>query len=113
MTDDADLDLIAPAKDAVRQRMWSLLDEHHAVQPAGAAGHIPSFVGAGAAAQRLAELPEWDAARVVKSNPDRAQLPVRVAALAAGKLVYMAVPRLETLEPFFCLDPQRLARNGP
>jgi 5-formyltetrahydrofolate cyclo-ligase len=97
-------DRVTAAKRAVRERIWRLLDAHHAVQPPGAAGHIPSFVGAEAAADRLAELPAWAAAEVVKSNPDRAQLPVRVRALSAGKTVYMAVPRLETTEPFYLLD---------
>jgi 5-formyltetrahydrofolate cyclo-ligase len=96
------------AKSRLRERVWSLLDAEGAVDPPDAAGHIPSFVGAAAAACRLAELPAWHAARVIKANPDRAQLPVRVAALAAGKLVYMAVPRLETPEPFYVLDPVRI-----
>jgi 5-formyltetrahydrofolate cyclo-ligase len=44
----------------------------------------------------------------VKSNPDKAQLPVRVLALAASKLLYMAVPRLATPKPFYLLDPATL-----
>jgi 5-formyltetrahydrofolate cyclo-ligase len=68
-------------------------------------GHIPAFVGAEAAAARLAELEVWKGATVVKSNPDRAQLPVRLRALYDGKLLYMAVPRLTTLKPFYVLDP--------
>jgi 5-formyltetrahydrofolate cyclo-ligase len=42
---------------------------------------------------RLAELGAWQEAGVVKSNPDIAQLPVRVQALRDSKLLYMAVPR--------------------
>jgi 5-formyltetrahydrofolate cyclo-ligase len=99
---------VAQAKRLVRERIWSLLDQHGAVQPPGAAGHIPSFVGADQAAERLAELPAWTSAQVDKSNPDRAQLPVRVRALQDGKTVYMAVPRLETVQPFYRLDPQAL-----
>lgn len=102
------LDEVTAAKRALRERIWQLLDTHGAVQPPGAAGHIPSFVGAEAAAERLTQLPAWNAARIVKSNPDRAQLPVRVRALSAGKTVYMAVPRLATIEPFYRLDPQQL-----
>jgi len=97
---------VASAKRQLRDRIWALLDEHGAVQPPGAAGHIPSFVGADRAAERSAELPAWASAQVVKSNPDRAQLPVRVRALREGKAVYMAVPRLETVQPFFRLDPR-------
>jgi 5-formyltetrahydrofolate cyclo-ligase len=96
------------AKQAIRERVWAVLDERGAVQPPGAAGHIPSFVGAGQAAERLAEVPACRDARVVKANPDRAQLPARVLALQAGKLLYMAVPNLATLQPFYLLDPAAL-----
>jgi 5-formyltetrahydrofolate cyclo-ligase len=74
----------------------------------GAEGRIPNFAGAPAAAGRLASLPEWRAARVVKANPDAPQLPVRARALADGKLLYMAVPRLADERPFILLDPERL-----
>jgi 5-formyltetrahydrofolate cyclo-ligase len=96
---------IDDAKRAVRERVWALLDEAGAVEPPGAAGHIPSFVGAEQAAARLAELDAWGRARVVKANPDKAQLPVRALALEQGKVVYMAVPRIATLKPFYALDP--------
>jgi 5-formyltetrahydrofolate cyclo-ligase len=48
-------------------------------------------------------MPEWRAARVVKANPDAPQLPVRKRALADGKVVYMAVPRLREEKPFLRL----------
>jgi 5-formyltetrahydrofolate cyclo-ligase len=71
-------------------------------------GHIPDFAGSSAAADRLAGLRVWQAARVVKVVPDRAQYPVRVRALQDKKLVYMAVPRLAETRPFYCLDPRML-----
>jgi 5-formyltetrahydrofolate cyclo-ligase len=71
-------------------------------------GHIPSFLGAQQAAERLAALDVWRAAAVVKANPDTAQLPVRIAALHEGKLLYMAVPKLATVQPFYLLDPAQL-----
>lgn len=40
--------------------------------------------------------------------PDKAQLPVRARALEEGKTVYMAVPKLATLKPFYLLDPAAL-----
>jgi 5-formyltetrahydrofolate cyclo-ligase len=98
-------------KAAVRRRIWETLDAQGAVQPAGSFGHIPSFVGAAQAARRLTTIPAWESARVVKANPDRAQHPVRVAALTAGRLLYMAVPRLESVEPFFRLDPAQLPQS--
>src|SRR5882672_5159759 len=60
------------------------------------------------AASRLTTLPEWAAARRLKCNPDAAQLPVRRAALAAGKHVFMALPRLSAAKCFLHLDPERL-----
>jgi 5-formyltetrahydrofolate cyclo-ligase len=92
-------------KRAARERVWTILDEAGAVDPPGAAGHIPSFVGADAAARRLAELDVWQQAQVIKSNPDKAQLPVREEALRAQKLLYMAVPRIAAAKPFYLLDP--------
>lgn len=72
-------------------------------------GRIPNFVGAETAAELLATTREWSRATTVKSNPDSPQLPVRVRALRDGKRVYMAVPRLAGHDPFFVLDPERLA----
>lgn len=40
--------------------------------------------------------------------PDTAQLPVRARALADGKTVYMAVPKLADARPFYLLDPAAL-----
>lgn len=95
---------ISKEKQSVRDRVWDLLEREGAA-PQGVRGHIPNFVGADQAASRLAEEPLWQAATVLKSNPDRAQLPVRVRALQAGKLLYMAVPRLASVKPFYRLDP--------
>ncbi|MBG6066414.1 5-formyltetrahydrofolate cyclo-ligase [Micromonospora ureilytica] len=95
------------AKHAVRQHVWDLL-ERQGVVPPGVHGHIPDFVGKEGAATRLAELDVWKNARVIKCNPDRAQLAVRVRALQEGKLLYMAVPKLATPKPFYLLDPASL-----
>lgn len=94
-------------KQRIREQVWAALERHRVVEP-GVAGHIPAFAGADAAAARLAELPAWRATSTVKANPDRAQLPVRVMALTAGKTVYMAVPNLATIKPFYRLDPTAL-----
>src|SRR5437764_14742452 len=92
-------------KRAVRERVWAELDQAGAVDPLGAAGHSPSFIAAQAAARRFEELDVWQQAQVVKANPDKAQLPVREAALRDHKLLYMAVPRIATPKPFYLLDP--------
>lgn len=96
------------AKRAARERVWSLLEEHGAAPP-DVFGRIPSFHGAQKAAERLAELPEWKNAQVIKAVPDTAQEPVRARALREGKLVYMAVPKLAEERPFYLLDPATLA----
>jgi len=95
------------AKQAIRERVWSLLEREQAAPP-GVHGRIPSFFGADHAADRLATLPVWHAARVVKVVPDTAQQPVRALALREGKLVYMAVPKLADKLPFYVLDPASL-----
>src|SRR5262245_22350217 len=89
--------------------MWGLLTRRRLGRfPFPLTDRIPNFRGAEAAAERLATLPEWVAARRLKCNPDAAQLPVRRAALAAGKHVFMAVPRLSAAKCFVHLDPTRL-----
>ena len=100
---------VLAAKAALRQEVWSALRTARVARFPGAEGRIPNFTGAEAAAERLRATPEWRAARTVKANPDSAQWPVRQRALADGKTVYMAVPRLAEREPFFALDPDHLA----
>jgi 5-formyltetrahydrofolate cyclo-ligase len=100
---------VLAAKAALRQQVWSQMSAARAARFPGAAGRIPNFTGAEAAAERLRATPAWQAARTVKANPDAAQLPVRQRALEDGKTVYMAVPRLAEPEPFFLLDPGHLA----
>jgi 5-formyltetrahydrofolate cyclo-ligase len=92
------------AKQAIRRRVWDQLVAERVVEP-GVHGYIPVFAGAEEAAGRLAGLPEWRAAQVIKAVPDRAQQPVRERAVRDGKLLYVAVPRLAADLPFFVLDP--------
>jgi 5-formyltetrahydrofolate cyclo-ligase len=99
------------AKDALRRGVWT------ALEAGGAAigspwGRIPDFLGKEAAAEQLATLAEWKAARIVKANPDPAQIPVRRKALEQGKLLYAPVPELVKPFPFVELDPEDLARRG-
>jgi 5-formyltetrahydrofolate cyclo-ligase len=105
---------VAADKQEVRERVWALLERERASRFPGARGRIPNFRGAEAAADRLAALPEWAAAAVVKANPDSPQLSVRRRALAEGKRVYMAVPRLREEKPFVRLghDATIKAQDG-
>jgi 5-formyltetrahydrofolate cyclo-ligase len=102
---------VLAAKAALRQEVWSAMREARVARFPGAAGRIPIFTGAVAAAPRLRGLPTWQAAGTVKANPDSAQWPVRQRALEDGKTVYMAVPRLAEPEPFFALDPAHLGEK--
>ena len=100
------------AKQAIRTEIWDLLERERAVER-GVHGYIPDFGGAGTAADRLAHLTAWQAARVIKAVPDRAQQPVRERALRDGKLLYMAVPMLADDLPFYSLDPASLTVPPP
>jgi 5-formyltetrahydrofolate cyclo-ligase len=103
-----DRDLLT-AKAALRAQLWADLDQPGVARFPKPANRIPNFVGAEAAARRLADSEEWAAATTLKSNPDSPQWPVRSLALQDGKVVYMAVPRLAERDPFFLLDPAHLA----
>ncbi len=100
---------MAVTKQAVREEVWSQLRASAVARFPGVEGRIPNFVGAERAAARLAATAEWQRARVVKANPDSPQWPVRTRALEAGKVVYMAVPRLREPRPFWRLDPATLS----
>jgi len=95
-----------PDENAIREAVWDELDESGTARfPFPPHGRIPNFAGADAAADRLTDADAWQDADVVKANPDAPQLPVRRAALRAGKTLYMAVPRLRDEECFLRLDP--------
>ena len=99
------------AKDVLREQIWSALIDADAVfaDPHDA---IPDFKGAGAAAARLATLPFWAAAQVVKCTPDACQQPIRLRALQDGKVLYMAYPRLAVYPCFLRLTAAELTAAG-
>ena len=98
-----------PVKQALRERTWALLARRGVGRfPLPLDDRIPNFAGAEQAAERLAALPEWRAARALKCNPDAPQRPVRLRALRDGKDVYVAVPRLRAAKCFLHLDPRRI-----
>lgn len=98
---------VSEEKEELRERVWALMERLQvAAFPRPVRGRIPNFVGAEEAARRLASLPEFQAARVIKVNPDSPQRPVRELALRAGKVVLVPTPRLRG--DFWLLDPSRL-----
>src|SRR3989442_14234372 len=99
-------------KAEIRQKVWQTIQREGAARFPGAYGRVPNFVGAEQAAQLLREMAVWRRALVVKINPYAPQLPVRRLALAEGKIIYMAVPRLRTEKYFIQIDPQRLGNKA-
>ena len=96
-------------KQSVRERVWDALEASGDARfPFPPQGRIPNFAGAEAAAERLAATDAWARADAIKANPDSPQRPVRKRALAAGKVVYMAVPRLRDADAFRRLDPAEI-----
>ena len=97
------------SKEDIRTNIWRTLKERRVARFPGVEGRIPNFIGAEACARQLASTTFWRTARVLKINPDSPQRAIRQCALAEGKIVYMAVPRLAGDKPFIELDPQKLA----
>jgi 5-formyltetrahydrofolate cyclo-ligase len=100
------------SKAEARARVWREMEIRGVDRFPGAIGRIPNFVGAERATLHLQGLRAWREARAVKINPDAPQLPVRRMALREGKVVYMAVPKLRSLECFLELDPARLGKEA-
>ena len=96
-------------KQSIRRRVWDHLEAAGIARfPFPPHDRIPNFAGAAQAAERVTDTAVWDAAETGKANPDSPQLPLRRAALRAGKTVYMAVPRLREERCFYELDPTEL-----
>ncbi len=95
-------------KIAIRESVWTALEQAGVVRGKSVHDKIPDFHGSDAAAQRVFGLEVWQRARVLKSNPDKAQRPLRQRALEEGKLLYMAVPRLKDERCFVELDPAQM-----
>ncbi len=84
-------------KEEIRRRVWRLLREKGVARfPFPIEGRIPNFVGAEAAARRLASTRVFSEAEVVFCNPDSPQRPVRELVLVSGKTLVMATPRLRS-----------------
>jgi 5-formyltetrahydrofolate cyclo-ligase len=96
------------SKEALRQQVWRALQDRKVARFPGADGRIPNFIGAEACAKQLATTTFWKTAKFLKVNPDSPQRAIRQRALAEGKVIYMAVPRLRSDKPFIELDPKKL-----
>jgi 5-formyltetrahydrofolate cyclo-ligase len=95
-------------KDAIREEIWASLQKKKVARFPGATGRIPNFIGSETCARLLAQTKWWRAAKTLKVNPDSPQRAIRQRALEEGKIIYMAVPRLQSEKPFIELDPKKL-----
>lgn len=98
-------------KALLRQHIWDTLKTYQAVHR-DPVGHIPNFIGADIAADRLATTELWQQAQVIKCNPDSPHRSVRLRALADGKTLYMAVPKLSLKKCFVVLTAFALKEKG-
>jgi 5-formyltetrahydrofolate cyclo-ligase len=96
----------------VRDRIWNLLNDSHALRFPGPLHGIPNFEHADRAARRLRELAVWRRAAVVKVCADVPQLFVRRLCIEDGKLLYIAVPTLRSERCFIEVDPERLGSRA-
>ena len=89
--------LRTPWKWVIRKRIWDYMEDNDIARfPRPVHHRIPNFDGAEEAAARLATLPEFEAARCVKVNPDTPQRAVRHLVLERGKTLLTPQPRLRT-----------------
>ncbi|MGH7787285.1 MAG: 5-formyltetrahydrofolate cyclo-ligase [Candidatus Binatia bacterium] len=95
-------------KDAIRQKVWTRVITAGVARFPGAQGRVPNFVGAERAARLLSQLTIWKRAKVVKCDLSAPQLPLRRAALADGKILYLPLPGLRAERCFLEIDPSRL-----
>jgi len=99
--------MIENKKQKLREKIWKILEEKKIAKfPLPCFGKIPNFEGAEKAAKILTTLPEWKRAKIVFSNPDSAQRPVRELILKEGKILIMATPRLK--KGYLKIDPKNV-----
>ena len=104
------INMIKKQKQELRERIWSLMEEQGIARfPSPIKGRIPNFEGAESAAEKLKELPEWQKAKIIESNPDYAQRKARELVLKDGKTLIMASPRLKA--GFLKIVPEKVKRK--
>lgn len=85
----------------MRKKVWNFLEDNDLAEfPRPVHHRIPNFKGSAKAGERLAELPEFINAKVVKVNPDTPQKAVRVAALRSEKFLLHRSESFQKFNPF-------------
>jgi len=89
--------LRTPWKWRIRKSIWDYMEDNDIAQfPRPVHHRIPNFVGADDAAERLATLPQFKSANMIKVNPDTPQRRVRHLVLQNDKTLLTPQPRLRT-----------------
>lgn len=98
-------------KDLVRQRVWDKMEAQNVVPyPRPCHGRIPNFFGAEQACERIAALPEFAAAHVIKVHPSLGATRLRELVLDAGKtLLVPPLPGHNFL--YYLVDPAMLPQG--
>ena len=90
-------ELRSPWKWQLRMKIWNYMEQQDIARfPRPVHHRIPNFVDAEIAAENIRHLPEYQAAHIVKVNPDTPQRPVRQLVLEDGKTLLTPQPRLRT-----------------
>uniref|UniRef100_Q52L34-2 Isoform 2 of Methenyltetrahydrofolate synthase domain-containing protein n=1 Tax=Xenopus laevis TaxID=8355 RepID=Q52L34-2 len=81
----------------IRQKVWDYIENNNLADfPRPVHHRIPNFKGASQACDKLSTLKEFQAARIVKINPDTPQKRARFLTLEARKTLLVPTPRLRT-----------------
>ena len=97
-------------KEQIRKFVWDAMEIAGLANGGTLYDKIPDFKRSYAAATNVINLDVWKEASVIKSNPDKAQRPLRKLALESGKTVYMAVPRLRQSKCFVEISSSLVGR---
>jgi len=99
---------IKAEKVRLRDRVWREMEVRRvAAPPLPCRNRIPNFKGVEKACEKLRELADYRKASAIFISPDYAQFHARRLALADGKTVVMASPRLKA--GFIVIDPNRVS----
>jgi len=98
-------------KRKIRISVWRKLEEYEiAIFPRPCYGKIPNFIGSLAAANKVLHTLAFKKAKIVFSNTDLPQKPIREAALQKGKILIMSTPELR--RGFVIIDPSKISRRS-
>ncbi len=98
-------------RERLRRRIWHLMENAKVLTfPLDTFGRVPNFIGAEAAAELLAQQPEFEQARVIFVAPDHVLRRARELVLERGKVLAVSLPQRlirRGLTPFLQITERR------